>query len=88
MLSRWRSTIRDDGWRAVSSGRVPGKSGRWSNGQCRLPVGSGIAAGKMLASLLSTLEIDAVIRSEGRETQTVPVEQILRDGQGDPRAFR
>src|SRR5680860_392469 len=28
MLSLWRSTSRDPGWQQVSSGRVPGKSGR------------------------------------------------------------
>ena len=32
-------------------------------------------------------EIDAVIRTKGREPETLPVEQILRYGQGDPWAF-
>src|ERR1700733_12243804 len=33
-------------------------------------------------------EIDSVIRSEGRESQPPPLQQILRNGQGDPGAER
>ena len=85
MLSRSRSTIRDAGWQAVSSGRVPGKAagGGWPVAFSRH--GSGMATGKRLASLLSTwTKSMPLIRSEGRQPQTLPVKQILRYGQGDP----
>ena len=88
MLSRWRSTTRDAGWQTVSSGRVPGKRGLWRMAIAGFPAGSGMATGKTLASLLSTPSNSMPsIRAEGREPQTLPVEEVLREGQGNPRAF-
>ena len=47
-----------------------------------------MATGKRLASLLSTYpDVDAVILPKGGKPQALPVEEILRQGQGDAGAL-
>ena len=75
MLSRSRSTSRDAALQAVSSGRVPGNSGRWRIASSGCPDGFGMATGKRLASLSSTSpESTPWYGAKGREPYTLPVE--------------
>ena len=85
MLSRSRSTSRDCGRHAVSSGRVPGNSGRWRIASSGCPDGFGMATGKEAGVfVIHVAEFDTVVRTKSREPQALPVEEVLRYGQGDP----
>ena len=69
-------------------GTSSGKERSVEDGHCRFPIRIGNGHGEDAGILVvHAVELDAFIRAEGREPQTLPVEQVLREGQGNPRAF-
>jgi hypothetical protein len=84
MLSRSRSTLRTAGWRQVSSGRVPGKSGRWSIPSSNDPGGVRYREREEARILVIDIpQFDAVPMSVGCEPESLPMEEILGLGQCD-----
>ena len=70
-------------------GTSAGEKRAMEDGQLHFPGVIGNGDGEEAGILVVHVdEIDAVIRLKGREPQTLPVKQILRYGQGDPRADR
>jgi hypothetical protein len=62
-----------------------GKKRPVENGQLRLPgwIGNGDRE-EARVFVIHVVKFDTVIRTEGREPQTLPVEEVLRYSQGDP----
>ena len=57
----------------------PGKERPVEDRHCRLPIRIGNGDGEDAGILIvHAVELDAFIRAEGREPQTLPVEQVLR----------
>ena len=82
--------IHDPGLRFADSllGTGSGKERPVQEGHRRFPIRIGNGDGEDAGILVvHAIELDTVIRAEGREPQSLPVEQVLRYCQGDPRAF-
>src|SRR5271157_6143628 len=57
----------------------PGKEGPVEDGHCRFPIRIGNGDGEDAGIfVVHAVELDALVRTEGREPQTLPVEQVLR----------
>ena len=70
-------------------GTSAGKKGAMEEGHLHFSGVIGNGDGEEAGILVVHMdEINAVIRSKGREPEPLPVKQILRDGQGNPRADR
>ena len=68
-------------------GTRAGEKGAMEHGHLHFPGVIGDGDGEEAGILVVHVdEIDAVVGSKGRQPQSLPVEQILRFGQGNPRA--
>ena len=69
-------------------GTRPGKERPVEEGHGRFPLRIGNGHGEDAGIfVVHAVELDAFIGAEGRQPQTLPVEQVLREGQGNPRAL-